>query len=194
MEIESKEKKQMKQRNWYLMILCIVVIVVCVLLPACAGGTTAPTSPGNTSKQVSIINLGTHAIGSYYNVVGTALGKIIETHTSLKAKVLPLSGPVAWMPMMVTGEMDIGICSSTDAFWGYFANEDVFQRISKGKGFPLRLISVATCNDVSIAVGDNSGIKSLKDLKGKRIAGGFAAAPSCQQQMLAALANAGLTN
>ena len=184
----------MKQLSKWPLISCFIILIVCIVLPACSGGTTTPTNTsGNTNQQVGIVNIGTHAIGTYYNILGTALGKTIEGHTSMKAKVIPLSGPVAWMPMMLTKEMDIGLCNSTDAFWGYFANQDTFSRISKGKGFPLRLIMVATGNDVSIAVPNNSGIKSLKDLKGKRIAGGFTAAPSCQLQMLAALANVGLT-
>jgi TRAP-type uncharacterized transport system substrate-binding protein len=105
----------MKQLRKWSVISCFIILIVCIVLPACSGGTTTPTNTSSTvnpNQQVGIVNIGTHAIGTYYNILGTALGKTIEGHTSMKAKVIPLSGPVAWMPMMLTKEMDIGLCTA----------------------------------------------------------------------------------
>jgi TRAP transporter TAXI family solute receptor len=139
----------------------------------------------------SIINIGTHPVGAFFHIIGTAVGAITEKHTPMKTKVMPV-GITAWMPMLVTNEMDLGVLNSTDSKWGYFGVE-AYKDLSKGKGFQMRLILTGICNDISIGVSGNSSVKKLTDLKGKTIAAGFAKTPAVQMQATAALANAGLT-
>lgn len=138
-----------------------------------------------------IVNIGTHPVGSFFHIIGTAAGAITEKHTPMKTKVMPV-GISAWMPMMVTKEMDLGVLNSTDSKWGYFGIE-AYKGLSKGQGFPIRLVLTGICNDIGIAVSGSSGVKKLADLKGKRIAAGFAKTPAVHLQATAALANAGLT-
>jgi TRAP transporter TAXI family solute receptor len=138
-----------------------------------------------------IVNIGTHPVGSFFHIIGTATGAITEKHTTMKTKVMPV-GITAWMPMMVTKEIDLGVLNSTDAKWGYFGTE-AYKELSKGQGFPMRLVLTGICNDISMGVVGNSPVKKLADLKGKRVAAGFARTPAVQLQAAAALANAGLT-
>ena len=145
----------------------------------------------SAQKLPSIINIGTHPVGAFFHIIGTATGAIVEKHTTMKTKVMPV-GITAWMPMMVTNEMDLGVLNSTDSKWGYFGME-AYKDLSKGQGFPMRLLLTGICNDISIGVTGSSGIKRLSDLKGKRIAAGFAKTPAVQMQATAALANGGLT-
>jgi len=139
----------------------------------------------------SIVNIGTHPVGAFFHVIGTAVGAITERNTPMKTKVMPV-GITAWMPMLVTKEMDLGVLNSTDAKWGYLGTE-AYKDLSKGQGFPMRLVLTGICNDVSIGVSGNSPVKKLADLKGKTIAAGFAKTPAVQMQATAALANAGLS-
>ncbi|MBU2499064.1 MAG: TAXI family TRAP transporter solute-binding subunit [Proteobacteria bacterium] len=166
---------------------CMVAVAVVTSFVLFGGvGTSAQ------AQSAGLIQIGTHPVGAFFNIVGTAVGKVIDARTPMKAKVAPLSGPSAWMPMMVTGEMDLGVCNATDANWGYLGKE-TYGKISKGKGFPLRLVLTGIYNDISVGVAKDSGIKTLKDLKGKRVAAGFANSPAVQHQFLSALANAGLS-
>jgi TRAP transporter TAXI family solute receptor len=139
----------------------------------------------------TILNIGTHPVGAFFHIIGTAVGAVTEKHTSMKTKVMPV-GITAWMPMMVTKEMDLGVLNSTDAKWGYFGLE-AYKGLSKGQGFPMRLLLTGICNDISMGVPGDSPVKKFADLKGKRIAAGFAKTPAVQMQATAALANAGLT-
>jgi TRAP transporter TAXI family solute receptor len=168
-------------------ITCMAVVLFLITFVFVMGMPKPALTAGPT-----IIRIGTHPVGAFFNVVGNGVGKVVGAHTPLKTKVVPLSGPGAWMPMMVTGEIDLGVANGTDSNWGYLGKE-AFKGISKGKGFPVRLVLTGIYNDISVATAKDTGIKTLKDLRGKRVAAGFSAAPSCQYQFMAALANAGLT-
>ena len=98
----------------------------------------------------------------------------------------------SWMPMMVTDEIDLGVLNSTDARWGYLGIKR-YKKISRGKGFPIRLLFTGLCNDVSIVVSGKCPASKSSELKGLSIAAGFAKAPACQLQTTAVLADGGLT-
>lgn len=169
----------MKKRGLFF----IIMVMVCLFL-------TAPLTAETKNKE--LVRIGTHPVGAFFNVIGNAVGKAIENETNLKSKVMPLSGPGAWMPMMVRGEMDVGICNSQDANWGYFG-EKIYKELSGGEGFPVRLILTGTYNDVTVVTSQKTNIKTMKDLKGKKVAAGFTGATACQYQFKAHLANAGLS-
>lgn len=148
-------------------------------------------TPMSAMAQAKVINIGTHPVGTFFHLVGNAVGALITKHTDIKAKVMPV-GIGSWMPMMVTGEMDLGVLNSTDARWGYLGIKR-YKKISRGKGFPIRLLFTGLCNDVSIVVSGKCPAKKSSELKGLSIAAGFAKAPACQLQTTAVLANGGLT-
>lgn len=150
-----------------------------------------PQQSVQAKDNPQIIRIGTHPVGCFFNVIGNAVGKAVQNESSLKSKVIPLSGPGAWMPMMRRGEIDLGVCNSQDAHWGYLG-KNIYKKLSE-KGFQIRLILTGTYNDVSVVTSQKTNIKSLKDLKGKKVAAGFSGAPACQYQFKAALANAGLS-
>jgi len=160
--------------------LLVKVVIVCLLIP-----------PTSALAQPKILNIGTHPVGTFFNVVGNSMGAVISKHTPMRAKVMPV-GISSWMPRMVTGEMDLGVLNSTDARWGYFGLER-YKKMSKGRGFPIRLLFTGICNDVSIVVRGDLPVEKSSQLKGLRIAAGFAKAPACQLQPTAVLANGGLT-
>ena len=166
----------MKRR---LKLLVKVIAVGLVLLPI------------STFAQPKILNIGTHPVGTFFNVVGNSIGAVISKHAPLRAKVMPV-GISSWMPRMVTGEMDLGVLNSTDARWAYFGLEH-YKKMSKGRGFPIRLLLTGICNDVSIVVRGDLPVEKPSQLKGLRIAAGFSKAPACQLHPTAVLANGGLT-
>jgi uncharacterized protein len=143
------------------------------------------------SASPTVIKIGTHPMGSFQNMVGMAVGQVIEKNTSLKAKVIPLSGPNAWMPMLLTKEIDLGLTAAPDAYSAFLGEKD-YKEISRGKGFPFYLVLTGTFLDVSIVAAKDSGIRTLKDLRGKRVALAVQV-ESAKQITEAGLANAGLT-
>jgi TRAP transporter TAXI family solute receptor len=117
----------------------------------------------------TIINIGTHPIGSVLNVIGNATAIVIGKHTPMKATVKPMAGPNSWYPLMETGEIDLGLLNCWDAEMGYFG-ESIYGKLSKGKGFPVRLIAISINNAASLIVATDSGIYKVSDLKGKKVA------------------------
>lgn len=177
----------MARKRLLLSVICLVLLVSLLPLAACAKTTT----PAPTPVLPETVSIGTHPIGSFFNVVGSAVATITSNHTPMKATVLPV-GISSWMPSMVTKEMDLGVLNSTDAGWGYLGSES-YEELSGGEGFPIRLLLTGICNDVSIVVSGDCPAKKSSDLKGLSIAAGFAKAPACQLQATAVLANGGLT-
>jgi TRAP transporter TAXI family solute receptor len=163
-------------------VLAVLLVIGLVIVPE------SKPDPG----LPRIVNIGTHKPGAFFNVVATAVGTVVGKHSPMQTKVNPMGGPGAWMPMMVTKEIDLGVCNIWDAWKGYLG-EEAYEKLSKGKGFPVRLVLTGICNDISITAAGDKGIKTLKDLRGKRLATGYTKVPSCKYQAFAALANVGLT-
>ena len=76
----------------------------------------------------------------------------------------------------------------------YFAQEGVFEFAVKDWGpQPLRLILASSdCNAISLGVAKDTGVKEIKDLKGKRV-GMVVGSPALNQNAFAVLAFGGLT-
>lgn len=141
-------------------------------------------------KLPRTISIGTHPIGSFFNTTGVAAAKAITEHTTMKGIVKPMSGPVAWLPYLEREDMDLGVLNVWDAEKGYLG-ESMYEKLSNKKGFSIRLISTTVPNAIGFIVAKDSGIKTVAELKGKRIAGNYPT-PSLQLQTEAALANANL--
>lgn len=133
------------------------------------------------------ISIGTHPVGAFFNTVGTAAAKVISDHTKMKGIPKPMAGPSAWFPYMERGQIQLGVLNVWDAEKGYLG-ESAYKKLSNNKGFSIQLICVATQNLGSLMVAKDSGIYSLSQLKGKRVAGNFPT-PSLQAQTEAYLAN-----
>ncbi|MDI7260115.1 MAG: TAXI family TRAP transporter solute-binding subunit [Thermodesulfobacteriota bacterium] len=139
----------------------------------------------------TILNIATHPIGTFFNMVGTAVATVVGKHTPIKTTVKPMAGPSAWYPLVVTQEIDLGVLNNWDAEKGYLG-ESVYDKLSKGKGFSVRLIAISVNNSNSLIVSADSGINKISDLKGKRISGNFPT-PSLQLQTEAFLVNGGVS-
>ena len=76
----------------------------------------------------------------------------------------------------------------------YFAQEGVFEFGSQGAGARSRAshLSATACNGLGLAVAKDTGVKEIKDLKGKRI-GVVVGSPALTQGVIALIAFGGLT-
>ena len=137
-----------------------------------------------------ILDIGTHPVGSFFNVVGTAVATVVGKYTPMKTTVKPMAGPAAWYPMVETQEIDLGILNNWDGEKGYLG-ESIYEKLSKGKGFPVRLFAISVNNAIGLIVAGNSKFYNAADLKGKRVAGNYPT-PSLHLQAEALLANGGV--
>ena len=135
----------------------------------------------------TILSIGTHPVGSFFNIVGTAVATVVGKNTPMRTTVKPMAGPSAWYPLLATQEIDLGVLNNWDAEKGYLG-ESVYEKLSKGKGFPVRLVAISVNNAIGFIVSANSKIYKYSDLKGKKVAGNYPT-PSLQLQAEALLAN-----
>ena len=114
----------------------------------------------------SMITMGTHPTGSLYNSIGSGLATVGTRYTPMEIKVSAMSGPVEWMPMFTTGEIEMGVLNCWDAQQAWLGGYD-YDQISRGEGFPVRLVTNGSYNIASYLVAGDSDIYQAEDLYGK---------------------------
>src|SRR5262245_40825312 len=122
--------------------------------------------------------------------IAVAVGKMFKDKHGTDVRVLPAGNDVARLTPLKLGRGQV----SAMGIGTYFAQEGAFEFAVKEWGpQPLRLILSSTdCNAISLGVAKDTGVKEVKDLKGKRI-GMVVGAPALNQNALAVLAFGGLT-
>jgi TRAP transporter TAXI family solute receptor len=122
--------------------------------------------------------------------IAVAVGKMLKDKHGTDVRVLPAGNDVARLAPLKGGRaqasyMGVGV---------YFAQEGVFEFGARDWGpQALRLVLASSdCNAISLGVARDTGVRQIKDLKGKRI-GMVVGSPALNQNALAILAFAGLT-
>lgn len=143
--------------------------------------------PAGASAQV--LGFGTAPQGTIGYNMGSAIAKVIAETEKLQSRVQPYSGSSAILPLVNSGELDLSVCNVLEA-----------QEAAAGEGpyngrrqANLRVLAVIFPIHVGLFVRKDSPIKSLADLKGKRIPYGYSAQLTLNRVNNAVLATAGLT-
>src|SRR5215204_7492021 len=121
--------------------------------------------------------------------IAVGVGKMMKDKYGTDVRVLPAGNDVARLaPLRAKRAAMSAMGSGT-----YFAQEGVFEFGSKEWGpQALQLVlSSVDCNAGSLGVARDTGVKEIKDLKGKRV-GFVVGSPALNQNSLAILAFAGL--
>jgi TRAP transporter TAXI family solute receptor len=148
------------------------------------------TSPSARAQQIKLppnLTMTAYDTGSSGFNIAVAVGKALKDKHGTDVRVLPAGNDVARLAPLKAGRaqasaMGVGV---------YYAQEGVFEFASRDWGpQPLRLILASTdCNAVSLGVARDTGVKEVKDLKGKRI-GMVVGSPALNQNAFAVLAYA----
>jgi TRAP transporter TAXI family solute receptor len=148
--------------------------------PACADDVKLPPTMAMTAYDTGTAG---------FNIT-VGVGKMMKDKYGTDVRVLPAGNDVARLAPLrakraVVSAMGVGT---------YFAQEGVFEFGVKEWGpQPLQmLLSSVDCNCISLGVAADTGVKEVKDLKGKRI-GFVVGSPALNQNALAVLAFGGLT-
>jgi TRAP transporter TAXI family solute receptor len=122
--------------------------------------------------------------------IAVAVGKALKDKHGSDVRVLPAGNDVARLAPLRAGRAQ----ASAMGIGMYFAQEGVFEFAVKDWGpQPLRLMLSATdCNAISLGVARDTGVKEIKDLRGKRV-GVVVGSPALNQNAFAVLAFGGLT-
>jgi TRAP transporter TAXI family solute receptor len=122
--------------------------------------------------------------------IAVAVGQMLKTKSGSDVRVLPAGNDTARLNPLKAGRANI----SAMGIGSYFAQEGVYEFGGKDWGpQPIRLLlSTISCNGLSLGVAKDTGVKEIKDLKGKRIAA-VVGSPALTQNAFAILAFGGLT-
>ena len=126
---------------------------------------------------------------SGFNIT-VAIGKMMKEKYGADTRVLPAGNDVARLQPLRAGRASI----SAMGVGVFFAQEGLFEFATREWGpQPVQItLSSVDCNGLSLAVAGDTGVKTMADLKGKRI-GFVVGSPALNQNALAMLAFGGLT-
>ena len=149
-----------------------------LLLSLCAAGAAAETV-GFTTLQPGAIN----------HLQAQIIGKVVQTHTDLQVRVIPVAGTTATLAAVNNRQAEFTI-GDVNNMGDAAHSEGMFENM---KPMPdLRVALKLTDFPIGIMVRKDSGMKTLHDLKGKRYPVGWQAFPNGIPLGRAVLASAGM--
>lgn len=137
------------------------------------GGVLVALSAGAAlAQKKNVIVAAGESAGGVTNAAISGIAKVVTQKTSTSVRLRTYSGAEAWLPLVDSGKVQLGVHFAATAWLAYN------QIDSKLKLRNLRLIrSSRAATPLGFMVRKDSGINSVKDLKGKRVAGGYGAHP-----------------
>jgi TRAP transporter TAXI family solute receptor len=156
-----------------------------LFLAATAGASLAFASMASAQP----LGIGTNPQGTMVYTLGATLAKALLDAANIQSRVQPSSGTGTMVPLVNSGEIDMGFCNAREFY-------DAFNGVGSSDKRPnpnLRTIAVLFPLQVGLLVRNDSPIKSVKDLKGRTISYGYASQEVIRILLDGLLANAGLT-
>jgi TRAP transporter TAXI family solute receptor len=157
------------------------------LLIAAAGVLIFPGA-STTQAKVKSITIGSNPAGSAYFLLAGGFAKLFQEKLNIRSTAQPHAGSSVYLPLMQKGEITAGLNSSLDSGLAFNAKPPYATATTK-----VRSIARVWILPYAYMVKDNSGIKSVADLKGKKVAVKLKTNVSLAQANMVILSTAGLT-
>jgi len=139
--------------------------------------------------QAQVLGFGSAPQGSIGYNMSSAIARTMAEAANIQSRVQPYSGSSAVLPLVNSGELDLAVCNVLE-----------IQEAANGEGpyagrkqANLRVLGVIFPLYSSIFVRKDSPIKTLAELKGKRLPYGFSAQLTLERIVDAIIAAGGLT-
>ncbi|MDA1329114.1 MAG: TAXI family TRAP transporter solute-binding subunit, partial [Proteobacteria bacterium] len=155
------------------------------LKSAIAGAMVAAVACTASAQQISIA---TSNPGAIYHSIGTAIAKVLN-ESGVNATVQPATSPNQYLPLISTGEFDMGPVNLQELSYAYKGEAWFSGRANKG----LRLLALHYPLRVTMFVRADSDMQTIADLKGKRMTAGYTAQKTINPQNAAMYATADMT-
>lgn len=123
----------------------------------------APSMP--VYAQAKRITIGTNPAGSIYYSLGGGLAKVLTEKMGVQAIVQPFTGSSVALPLVNAGELTGSLASTLDAGFGYRGEGPWEGKSMKNLRSMARIFSLP----YTFTVRADSGLKTIADLKGKRV-------------------------
>ena len=152
------------------------------------------TGPVLAQKLPPSVTIGTNPAGTVFYAVGAGLAKVISGVGSMQSIVQPYTGTSTLLPLLDSGELDFAIINAVESNLAYQGPA----KLKIGGKNPLphvpnaRLIMRGSPLFIGL-LAKKDGVKSVQEIKGKRVTGEYPANIAIWYHGYAALASAGLT-
>ncbi|MBI3030432.1 MAG: TAXI family TRAP transporter solute-binding subunit [Candidatus Rokubacteria bacterium] len=146
------------------------------------------------AAQAQTVSVGTNPPGTVFYTIGSGLAKVVSEAGPVRMSVQPYAGSSTFIPLLNTGELEFGVNNAVDMALAYRGPK--FQ-IGGRNPFPhgpnTRLVMRGSPLLVGLLVRKDSPIKTIHEIKGKRMTGEYPAHLAVWYNMFGHLASAGLT-
>ena len=171
----------------WLSLLAPALLLVLEIAPQAVSPSWAASAPA--PKLPPVLSFATAAEGTTSYIVGGAFANILKKYLAVKATIEPSGAATRWVPLMARQEVDFGIhCAYPDMNDAYYGLAG-YQKMG-----PQPVLSFADGHVVPWALmANNANIKTIYDLKGKRLYGRIVGQSLYERGIPALLSSAGLT-
>lgn len=125
-----------------------------------------------TAQAQGRITIGTNPQGSLYYTVGGGMAAALQEALQRQVTVQPYAGSTVYLPLIATGEVTVGLNSSLDTGGVYRGD---YGAAPEGD---LRMLARLWPLSVAFTVRAESDLKTIADLKGKKVVTDFSALKS----------------
>ena len=158
--------KHFFKRIWAIAVIELLVFPQARLLGIAEAKLDCGPATNKSNDLPRTVAIGTNPAGTGAHALAAGLAVVASKGTPISAKVQPYNGPNAWMPLLESGEIEMGIINILDSHMaatgtGEYKKPYPGIRVIAGGVFPFT---------AGLIVRDKSDIKQITDLKGKRIA------------------------
>lgn len=167
--------------------LLVFFLIVSVIFCAFANGNTEQSSSSSEKLPTQQLTVGTASAGGAFYPIGTGIAEVISNHVGplyLTAEIT--GGSVENVILVGTGETDIAVSNADHVINGIAGVAQYNQ------SYDVNAICSLHASILHIVTLNNTGVKSVADLKGKKVAVGPAGGGSVPM-VTAALEAAGLS-
>jgi uncharacterized protein len=138
-------------------------------------------------------SIGANPPGTVFYAVASGLAKVASEAGAARLTVQPYTGSSTFMPLMETGELEFGVVNAVDM--GLAFRAPAFKIGGRNPYSPapgIRLVMRGSPLLIALLVRKDSPIRTVQDVRGKRVTGEYPAHLAVWYNMLGLLASGGL--
>ena len=151
----------------------VLILTTTLLFAGCGGDEKAQTDSGTknaqTQTETRYVTIGTGGITGVYYPTGGAIAKIVNNKRDIyhiRCTVESTGGSVFNVNAVMAGDLEFGVVQSDRQ---YQAAKGMAEWQDKGPQTDLRAVFSIHPEAVTLMAAEDTGIKSIEDLKGKRV-------------------------
>src|SRR3972149_7980879 len=165
-EMAKGENSMRALRNAVRFLVAVPVAMVLLHLPA-AQAQSLPRS----------VTIGTNPPGTVFYALASGVAKVASDAGPIPATVQPYTGTSTLLPLLNNGELDFALVNGVDMGMAYLGPQKI--KVGGKNDFPhspnIRLVMRGAPLMVGLLVKKELPLKSVHDLKGKRVTGEYPA-------------------